>query len=606
MRLKQIQLQHILILVCAISIIALLFICAFEGSSGQTGTVIPVHIVGNYRIDGQETHVLTEDTTFDNDALHTITISGHLSLGIPEGWVLMLRMDNIRVSMSINGQEVYRFGEEESTPDISKTAGNKWGLYISPGIAETDDVKITLQNVYADTITNMFEEFLGGMSYGHGFELYQTLISEKMPSILFGSIIFVTGMIVLVICMVAALLKAPGMGRGMALACVTMTGGIWIAIDGGYPYVSLLFDNPLLFNTIDVLQIFIISVVLVIFTFACLENKITRKLAAIITNVSLALLAFAVLAQIAGVYDLYEIQNWAIAIGCIIALAAIVLLGYEALMLKHRQSLFVLLSWLPLFASAFLEVINYYVRFMPERMAIQYGFTLSLLLQFIQLVQFIRKNINRMQKAARLEKEILENRIAIMLSQIQPHFLYNSLESIRYLCRKDPEVAEKATIDFARYLRANMDSLNRTQPISFYEELSHVKNYISLELLRFNERLHIVYDIETTNFFVPALSLQPIVENAIRHGVMKREEGGTIKISTKETDGAYLITVADDGPGFSSEQKEDGRSRIGINNVRARLEAQCGGSLTIQSCHGENTTVIITIPKGEGYESHCG
>ena len=258
-----------------------------------------------------------------------------------------------------------------------------------------------------------------------------------MPSIVFGFVIFVAGAIAFAICAVAGLLKAPGMGRGMALAGVTVIGGIWMAIDGGYPYISLLF-NPLLFNAIDVLQIFAISVAFVLFTFTCLENETTKRIAEYVVQASLALLAFAVLVQIIGWYDLYEIQNWAVAIGSCVVLASVLLLGYEALKHKRRQALFILLSWLPLFVSTLLEVLNYYVRFMPERTAIKYGFALSVLLQFVQLIRVIRDYVNRIKDSARLENELLQSHMAVMLSQIQPHFLLNTLNDIRFFYRSHP------------------------------------------------------------------------------------------------------------------------------------------------------------------------
>lgn len=607
MRLRKIQIYHILIFICLISIASLICIFASNGGNKQTRTVVPIRIAGSYSIDGQEPKKLTEDTGIDNKALHDVKITGHFSSGIPEGWVLMLRLDNIRASISINSREVYSFGTEESTPDFSKTSGNTWGFYISPGITEADEVEIVLRNIYAGTITNVFNEFLNGLSCGHGFELYQTMIRDKMPLILFGFVIFVTGMIAFVICAVAGLLKAPGMGRGMALACVTMTGGIWISIDGGYPYVSLLFDNPLLFNAIDVLQVFVISVVLMIFTFTCLENKTAKKIAGTISEASLVLLTFAVLAQIVGLYDLYEIQNWAVAVGFMVALASVVLLAYEALIQKHRQVLFILLSWLPLFVSAFSEVLNYYVRFMPERTTIKYGFTLSVLLQFIQLVRVIRQNVNRAKNASRLEYELLQSRMAVMLSQIQPHFLFNTLNDIRFLYRESPDQAENALVSFTRYLRCNMDSLNQVDLVPFEQELSHLKNYVAIEEIRFGERLKVVFDIGCTRFSLPVLTLQPLVENAIRHGINKKREGGMVTVRTFEDADDFIIEVHDDGAGFDrSSLNEEDRSHNGINNVRARLKSMCGGSLEITSCIGEGTISLVHIPKEMQNENTCG
>ncbi len=197
----------------------------------------------------------------------------------------------------------------------------------------------------------------------------------------------------------------------------------------------------------------------------------------------------------------------------------------------------------------------------------------------------------------RQEKELTEERMDIMLSQIQPHFLYNSLTAIRRLCDRDPQQAKAAITDFSMFLRANMDSLSSRAPIPFEQELSHTRHYLALEQQRFQARLQVVYDIGCEDFSVPPLTLQPIVENAVRHGVLRREEGGTVTISTKDTATAYVITVADDGVGFQPDTAAESRSHIGIENVRSRLAALCGGTLDIQSMADAGTIVTITIPK---------
>ena len=185
-----------------------------------------------------------------------------------------------------------------------------------------------------------------------------------------------------------------------------------------------------------------------------------------------------------------------------------------------------------------------------------------------------------------------------MLSQIQPHFLYNSLNSIYYLCDKDKEAAQKAISDFADYLRGNMDSLKQTTPVTFEKELEHTKVYLSLEKMRFDDELNIVYDIQASNFKLPSLSDQPLVENAVQYGVGKAANGGTVTIATKELKDEYEIRVIDDGVGYDPyEVQEDGRTHIGIDNVKNRLQSMCGGSLEITSVKGEGTEAVIRLPK---------
>ena len=195
------------------------------------------------------------------------------------------------------------------------------------------------------------------------------------------------------------------------------------------------------------------------------------------------------------------------------------------------------------------------------------------------------------------EKELMESRITLMISQIQPHFLYNSLNSIYHLCDMDAKLAQQAIGNFSEYLHHILGSLKRTSPIIFEQELQNVQAYLQLEQLRF-EDLKIVYNIEATNFFVPALSVQPLVENAVKHGICSKEEGGTLVLSTKEKEDCFEIIVEDDGVGFNTASlKNDGDIHLGVQNVKQRLAAMVGGSLEIISTPGLGTTAIIRLPK---------
>ena len=198
----------------------------------------------------------------------------------------------------------------------------------------------------------------------------------------------------------------------------------------------------------------------------------------------------------------------------------------------------------------------------------------------------------------RHEKEQIELQVSAMISQMQPHFLYNSLSVIAALCEEDPGLAAKATNTFSDYLRENISFANKSDPISFSKELRHIKIYAWLETLRFPNKLSIEYDIKRDAFQVPALSVQPMVENAIRHGICKTRMGGTVKICSFDTDQYYIVTVSDNGAGFDASQAvDDGRQHLGIENTRYRIREMVGGSLDIVSAPGKGTTVTIKIPK---------
>lgn len=214
------------------------------------------------------------------------------------------------------------------------------------------------------------------------------------------------------------------------------------------------------------------------------------------------------------------------------------------------------------------------------------------------IFMFVSAMIEQNQNLAQKEQEAADMRMSVMLSQIQPHFIYNSLNTIYHLCDKNTELAKEAISDFSDYLQHILKSVNRSAPIPFSEELKHVQAYLQLEKMRFGDDLNIVYQIETTDFSLPPLSVQPLVENAVKHGLNQKEEGGTLILSTKEEENHIEIKVSDNGVGFDpAEEKKDGKSHVGIRNVEQRLYTMCKGTLRINSRPGVGTTVIMSLPR---------
>lgn len=214
------------------------------------------------------------------------------------------------------------------------------------------------------------------------------------------------------------------------------------------------------------------------------------------------------------------------------------------------------------------------------------------------ILLFFMYQSEKSRKMVEQERALNEMKLKVVLSQLQPHYLYNSLTSIYYLCAQDAGAAQQAIKEFSSYLRGNLDSLRTNSPVPLEEELNHVDNYLKLEKLRFKDRLNVVYDIQTKDFSLPTLTLQPIVENAVKHGIAGRSDGGTITITAQEMPKEFLLSVSDDGEGFDiNEKKEDGRSHTGIFNVNERLMNMCGGRVIIKSEVGKGTVATIHIPK---------
>jgi LytS/YehU family sensor histidine kinase len=202
-------------------------------------------------------------------------------------------------------------------------------------------------------------------------------------------------------------------------------------------------------------------------------------------------------------------------------------------------------------------------------------------------------------EAENLRLKIKEAETDLMLSQIKPHFIFNALTAILALIRTDPKKAESVVKSFSKYLRTNMVSIESKAPIPFEQELKHVKTYIELEQIRFQNRINVLFDIGIREFSVPPLTIQPLVENAIRHGICKKKEGGTVLIKTYEENNYIYIEITDDGVGFNTDILQEKNHSLGIKNVNFRL-TQINATLTIDSKQGSGTAIYVKIPAGKG------
>lgn len=213
-------------------------------------------------------------------------------------------------------------------------------------------------------------------------------------------------------------------------------------------------------------------------------------------------------------------------------------------------------------------------------------------------ILFFFVNVSKNVQLAQEKEKNKDAQIRIMMSQIQPHFIYNSLSSISTLITIDPKKAQASLDDFTEYLRHNLSSLTETNLIPFEDELKHIQTYVSLEKVRFSDRINVIYDIKVRDFNVPPLSVQPLVENAIKHGILKKVEGGTVILKTHESDKAYVVEIIDDGVGFEMSKVDfDSNKHFGIDNIRHRLETMCKGTLSIDSEVGKGAKVVITFYK---------
>ena len=248
---------------------------------------------------------------------------------------------------------------------------------------------------------------------------------------------------------------------------------------------------------------------------------------------------------------------------------------------KREKTAFGIYCLLPLVAIILQNVFKGY--------AIAYA-SIIIAIEILFLFLNMQKNIVLAKEAEKYKQA----QVKLMLSQIQPHFVYNALSSISTLIPIDSEKAQAALDHFTEYLRHNLSALTATQRIAFEDELKHIEAYVALEKMRFGDRVNVVYDIQTTDFCVPPLTIQPLVENAIKHGILKKLEGGTLTLKAYQTETDDVVEVIDDGVGFRMEDVDFSANRhIGLNNIRYRVETVCGGEVIIQSEIDQGTRVKV-------------
>ena len=201
---------------------------------------------------------------------------------------------------------------------------------------------------------------------------------------------------------------------------------------------------------------------------------------------------------------------------------------------------------------------------------------------------------DQIEQDLRQQREIAQQRASIMVLQMRPHFIYNTMTSIYCLCSQDPEKAQQVVMDFTTYLRKNFTAVASTEPIPFSSELEHTRAYLDVEQAQYSKSLIVDYDTPHTFFRVPPLTLQPIVENAVKHGRDPNAGSLHISIQTRKTDNGSEITVTDNGCGY--DPADDSEPHIALKNIRQRLSLMCGGSLTITPCEDRGTVVTVMIP----------
>lgn len=525
-----------------------------------------------------------------------IVLTGRFSEEIPDDQFLILSVCDVWIEIEADGKVLAhnrtQHGAKTNTPGMTF-------LFI-PGseIPDDTDIKITYNNPYAiDYSLTPIEDSMQSLCYGEKDVPYISLLQECSTSIVISLAICFLGLFAFTL---AGLLWKKIQLRNLALSFLAIVGGIFALTDTVRMYLPLWVENPVHCLLIDEFTMFLLPVAAFLYIRQFFETQRVKYYMNFLVGGALLLGMLAYLFQIVGFMDILISQYYIMMFVYAGIVGVIVSLVYEGFFRKADSPKKLLATLAPLILASVFDSLNIWLAFAPGKSSLRLGLLITIALQlYFLIVETIRHN----KEAAEFEKmqhELLQMRIAIMVSQIQPHFLYNSLTSIAQMCEKDPPQAKKAIIEFADYMRHNMNSLKDEKPVPFEKELSHLKTYLWLEKMRFGDDLNIVFDIGTTDFLIPSLAVQPLVENAVKHGVGMKEDGGTVKISTAEYEDRFEIVVSDDGVGFdSSVPKNDGRSHVGMENVHNRLKTMCNATMDIRSAVGEGTTVTIKVPKEE-------
>ena len=226
----------------------------------------------------------------------------------------------------------------------------------------------------------------------------------------------------------------------------------------------------------------------------------------------------------------------------------------------------------------------------------------NLVVSLSALLMFMLYEKNKTEVTLRygfaLEKaktELAETRLRLLQSQIKPHFINNAMLAVQEVCYTDPSGAAELLEHFARYLRNNINAIGSSEPVPFDSEVQTIKEYLAIEYADPGKKFSFSFDLRCTDFRVPALSIEPLAENAVKHGIDRYSAESTVILSSFRTEDAFHVLIKDNGKGFEMNSETLGRGGIGLKNTEHRLRQMCGGTLEIRRVNGW-TEAEMTIP----------
>ncbi|MCR5482168.1 MAG: histidine kinase [Clostridia bacterium] len=536
-----------------------------------------------------------------------VVVAGCPNTVIPINENIMFFARDCAVEVKMNGRIILTPNTLNGMFSGENALGEEWISFKSPGIKTTDKLEFIMTPISGDIQRTSVSQMLSTLYVGNTFGLYSKMFAEKGFVIALSLFLVCGGLLLMLFSLATLAGNFAYMRRVLPISFMVIAGALWFMFDENITYNSIIVPNHAAHIFLRYILAYVLSTAVTVYL-TTFVNERHRKTIMMILCVFVELITLtAVLLHVTGIRHLYEIQLMATAAAAVM-FASIVIFVVDTIITRKRINLIVLLTLSPGMVGALFQISLYLFEIQTEfKSWFSLGIMLAVVSQFVIVLRVVRSNASMLRDLRESENERMRNRILIMMSQLQPHFLFNALNVIKYLCGVNTEKAKMGIESFAKCLRANIESLRIDYPIPFSQELKHLQSYAFLERIRFGENIEVVYNIESDDFCLPPLTIQPIVENAIRHGITQKGGGGTITVTAKKVDGGHQVLIEDTGIGFDvnkmyqnvAHKIDEKKPRVGLTSVRNRIESMCGGTLDVFSVEGIGTTVTIFVPEQE-------
>ena len=603
-KIKGVHVQVMGVLLLLLLAILLLWFANNTSMQSMPALVADVYFDGEYRIGDGEWKPIAEGEHIPATK-GDVTLRGNFHMLAPDGEYVGIYRGEMPIAFYTDHINL-TFYEGKNEPFVAdwenpmygdSTCGVSWSAISFTGDSE-ETIEILVHNPHAYGNETAIDEMLSKMAFWTGIDFEKEVLSSGESQRNAGMLLMLISVLFLGIALFSSLIHVKSSRIIWLLGLVVVFAGAYFAYSAhGVSFWS----ESVVSNTIMLGASMMFYMLFLSMTVVCLLK--TTKQVGIITilAMSAATAVFLILPIVSDVL-FYDTWIWWIVLQLAANAVLAACLIREFILSNTRIRWLHMGAILPLISFA-ADVFGTWQGSWKGGVISRYVFIVLLAIAAIMVLKLIPQNINAATKAKELEMEkivlnaeLADTRISTMMSQIRPHFIYNTLGSIEQLCELDPKKAGELVHDFAKYLRGNFGELDNPKPILMSREMDHVHHYVSIENVRFPD-MTFTFEMNSKDFHIPALTIQPIVENAIKHGLMKLQKGGTIRVVSYETEEAYCVSVVDDGVGFDTSLLMEDRKHVGLRNIRERLKAMVNGTLEIQSTVGVGTSVLISIPK---------